>query len=93
MVDEKSIYFGVALSRRQAQCLYYLLRGKSAAAIAGILGLSPRTVEYYIAEIKNKMACKNKSEVIEKSIERGYINIIPPGVISKANPALASIHH
>lgn len=91
MVDNKNIYPGAALSRRQSQCLYYLLRGKSAAAIAKMLGLSPKTVEYYIEEIKNKMACRSKSEIIEESIERGYADIVPPGILSRANSV--SVHH
>ena len=77
MANKPNTYPGIRLSKRQSQCLYYVLRGKSAAAIAKILGLSPKTVEYYIDEIKNKMRCQNKSELIEKSIEKGYIEVNP----------------
>ena len=77
MSEKLTSYPGIRLSKRQSQCLYHVLRGKSAVAIAKILGLSPKTVEYYIDEIKNKMRCQNKSELIEKSVERGYINVNP----------------
>lgn len=77
MADKKFEHFGVVLSKRQSECLYYLLRGKSAVSIAKLLGLSPKTVEYYIDEIKNKMVCNNKAEVIEKAIEMGYIEVNP----------------
>lgn len=77
MFEQKTKYPGVALSKRQSQCLYHLLRGKSAASIAKILGLSPKTVEYYIDEIKNKMHCSTKAELIEKSIDKGFIDVNP----------------
>jgi len=77
MSVKKDTYLGAKLSYRQSQCLYHLLRGKSAAVTGKILGLSQKTVEYYIDEIKNKMMCGTKTEIIEKSIERGYFDIIP----------------
>ena len=77
MSEKKTKYPGIALSKRQSECLYHLLRGKSAVKIGKILGLSPKTVEYYIDEIKNKMGCSSKAEVIEKSIEKGYIEVNP----------------
>lgn len=77
MTDKKTKYLDIKLSKRQSECLYYLLRGKSAVAIAKILKLSPKTVEYYIDEIKNKMRCRNKAELIEKAIDNGYIEFNP----------------
>jgi|GEM_PF-4023247 len=35
-------------------------------------------------EIKNKIFCQNKSELIEKSIEKGCIEVIPLGSSLKA---------
>ena len=74
-------YEDVSLSQRQSQCLFYLIRGKSTPMIASILGLSPRTIESYVEEIKNKMGCTKKSELIEKAIEQGCMEIIPRGII------------
>lgn len=76
----ESNYPEINLSERQMQCLYYLLRGKSASATAAILNLSKRTIETYIEEIKNKLGCINKSEIIELAITRGYIDIIPKSI-------------
>ncbi len=42
------------LSKREQECLFYVLREKTAKQIAKILGLSFRTVEFYIENIKNK---------------------------------------
>jgi DNA-binding CsgD family transcriptional regulator len=68
------------LTKRQAHCLFYIIRGHSANAIAKFLNLSKRTVESYIEEIKIKMRCNSRQEIIEKSIAHGYIDIVPIGL-------------
>lgn len=75
-------YGDIALSKRQAQCLFYVLRGKTCKMIAKILQLSPRTVESYLDDIKAKMGCLNKVQLIEKAIDLGFLEIIPPGIIT-----------
>lgn len=75
-------YEGIKLSKRQSQCLFYLLRGKTIKTIANILNLSPRTIETYIDDIKNKMHCRTKEELIEKAIASGFLETIPAGVIT-----------
>jgi DNA-binding CsgD family transcriptional regulator len=65
------------LSPREMECLFYLLRGKSNKQIAVVLDLSPRTVESYIDQVKAKMRCNTRSELIEKAIHEGMLNIIP----------------
>lgn len=69
--------FTSTLSKRESVCLFYLVRGKSAQDIANILHISKRTVEKHIENIKDKLNCKKKSEVIEKAIECGLINLFP----------------
>lgn len=72
-------YGDIKLSTRQAQCLFYVLRGKTSKVIARILQLSNRTVESYIDDIKVKIRCQNKAELIEKSFDLGFLEIIPAG--------------
>lgn len=69
------------LTMRQAECLHYLVRGKSAKEIAVILGLSIRTVEHYIEHLKLKFSCSKKSELVDKCVELGLISIIPDHLI------------
>lgn len=57
---------GVYLSRREKECLQLCVRGKSAKQTARILGLSHRTVEHYIDNIKFKLKVTSKSELIDK---------------------------
>jgi DNA-binding CsgD family transcriptional regulator len=54
----------VPLTRREAQCLTYLSLGKSAKEIARIIDLSPRTVEDYLRNLKNKAGLKRNELLI-----------------------------
>jgi DNA-binding CsgD family transcriptional regulator len=55
------------LSKRQKECLKYLASGMTAKKIARILNLSPRTVEFYIENLKKKFLCSNRTELIAKA--------------------------
>ena len=53
-------------TQRQIECCQLLLNGNTAKQIAGLLGLSSRTVEYYFGNIRTKLQCNNKAELIAK---------------------------
>ena len=61
------------LTRRQLDCLYYLVQGKTAKQIAGLLHLSYRTVEHHISAIKTKYGCGSRSELIETALNIPFI--------------------
>ncbi len=52
------------LSPQEEKCLELFQQGHSAQATAAILGLSQRTVEHYFENIKNKLGCQTKAELI-----------------------------
>lgn len=58
-------YGDLYFTRREAECMLWLLRGKTINGVAVVLKLSPRTVEYYIKNMKNKLGCRTKFELIE----------------------------
>lgn len=62
---------------RETECLFYIIRGKTAKQIAKVLNLSPRTVEFYIERIKLKMDCTTKSQIVAKAISENLVNVIP----------------
>jgi DNA-binding CsgD family transcriptional regulator len=64
-------------SKREKECIFYLLRGKTTKQTSEILNLSKRTVDYYIENIKNKTGCRSKSELLVTAIKSGYMDIIP----------------
>jgi len=57
-------YPGVYFTRREAQCMVMLLDGKTMKEVGGDLSLSSRTVEYYVKNMKMKMDCRTKSELV-----------------------------
>ena len=65
------------LTQREAECLFLLVRGKTAKEIALFLEISTRTIESYIESIKNKMGVSTRSEIIATAIEQGMLEIIP----------------
>ncbi|MDQ2995229.1 MAG: LuxR C-terminal-related transcriptional regulator, partial [Pseudomonadota bacterium] len=63
------------LSDREMQCLQRIVRGLSAKEIGEELELSKRTVESYIDNIKAKLGCINKTELIVRAIKHKYVDI------------------
>ncbi|MBY0500641.1 MAG: helix-turn-helix transcriptional regulator [Alphaproteobacteria bacterium] len=55
----------VALTSREIECLFYLSRGKTKKEIGRLVGLSPRTVESYLNNIKYKTHAFDKSNLID----------------------------
>ncbi|PJD94807.1 MAG: hypothetical protein CK425_10475 [Parachlamydia sp.] len=55
------------LTVREHQCLDLFKEGRSAQATAAILNLSQRTVEHYFDNIKSKLGCQSKRELLEIS--------------------------
>lgn len=56
----------VALSAKELDCAILLLQGKTSKEIAKLLGNSPRTIEVHLNNMKLKLGCCNKSELMSK---------------------------
>ncbi len=56
----------IYLSKRQIECAKLLLQGMKVKQIAAYLNLSPRTIETYLDNIKIKLNCQNRTELIIK---------------------------
>lgn len=52
------------LTKRECECLELILKGYTSKQIAQVLGISYRTVEEYIGNIKQKMGVKTKAELL-----------------------------
>lgn len=65
----------IILTRREAECLYYIMFDKSSKEISRELGLSTRTIETHLMKAKLKLNCCTKKELISKlmSTELGRI--------------------
>lgn len=53
------------LSAREKECVTYFLQGKTAKETASALGLSYRTIEEYFTNIKKKLSCRNKRDLLK----------------------------
>jgi len=89
--DKKTSHYSIGkmkerinLSKRQNECLFFILRGKTTKEIANILNVSIRTIESHLEEIKIKFRCRTKSELIIKAIEEGFMEVIPRSIFSES---------
>lgn len=60
------------VSTRELQCIFYLLNGDTAKKIAENMSITPKTAESYLENIKIKLNCHTKSELIRKIIDYYY---------------------
>lgn len=63
-----------ALSNRERQVLEGLVAGKSNKTIAFDLGISPRTVEIYRANLMTKMEAKSLSDLVRMAMMTGILD-------------------
>lgn len=59
-----------SLSTREKECLELFLKGKTAKETASLLNLSRRTVESYFENIKDKLGCFSKAEILQRFSSR-----------------------
>lgn len=64
------------LTNREKECLEIMLEGKSSKEIAAQLSLSPRTIEFYLENIKDKIGCWNKSELFKKASQLQELGLL-----------------
>ncbi|HEY4143538.1 helix-turn-helix transcriptional regulator [Pinirhizobacter sp.] len=67
----------VDLSPREAEVLFFLIRGKRVKDIAVLLDLSPRTIEQHVATLRHKFSATSQYELIDQAINSGYLDYIP----------------
>ena len=66
------------LTYREAQCMLLFIHGKTVIKAARCLALSPRTVEYYLNNMKAKLKCRTKSELIEQILQTQFLKQAAP---------------
>ncbi len=61
-------YPGIYFTEREAQTMEYLFQGSTTAEVASRLNLSRRTIEFYLKNMKAKLKCRLKTELISKTL-------------------------
>lgn len=73
----KSANFSISdFSKREIECIDSLLNGNTALITANNLNLSDRTVQHYIENIKNKVGCHSKAELLNCLSEMRKIKLL-----------------
>ncbi len=67
------VFPGVYFTQREAHCALLLLNGATVKLIAKHLGLSYRTVEYYMDNIKAKIQRRRKGDVIAAILKSDFL--------------------
>lgn len=65
------------LTEREMDCVFYLMRGNTMKRIAKYMNISPRTVETHLENIKTKLNCNDKADIVEYCLAEGLLNYIP----------------
>ncbi|MBI1198941.1 MAG: LuxR family transcriptional regulator [Phenylobacterium sp.] len=62
------------VTERQLECLAWVQEGKSASDIAGILGLSDRTVEGHLLKLCGHLGVKTRIQAVLKARDLGLLS-------------------
>ena len=63
----------VTLSKREKEVLQWAAEGKTSWATSVILGLSERTIDFYIGNAVSKLGAATKTQAVSKAIAEGHI--------------------
>lgn len=66
---------GIGLSLREREAMTWTAAGKSSWEIAVIMGVSERTVNFFIARAQRKLNATNRTQAVVNAIRAGEINI------------------
>lgn len=69
-IMKEDIEASTYLTQREQEIVYQLVRGKTAKGIAITLGISYRTVEHHLENIKHKTGCLSKAELIDQYFDQ-----------------------
>lgn len=72
--DLRAYYLGepfgdLYLTKREAECVFWLVQTHTIAQAAAKMCLSPRTIEFYIKNLKKKLKCKNKKILLDTLLQ------------------------
>lgn len=66
-------YPTVYFTRREAECIFWVVQGSTISHAALKMGLSARTVEFYVKNMKLKLQCTSKKELVDKVLQSSLL--------------------
>ena len=73
---EEAFPAGLKLSHRQKEALYWIARGKTDWEIGTLLGISPRTVNRHVEDLKTKLNARSRAEALSYAIALNLVDRI-----------------
>lgn len=66
----------VYLTQREAECVYWIINGLTNQQTADQMELSPRTIEYYLRNVRCKLNCYSKAHLIKLLQQATFLPMI-----------------
>jgi LuxR family transcriptional regulator, quorum-sensing system regulator SolR len=74
---------GEALTSRELEILDWCKKGKTRPDIARILAISPKTVEFHLSNVMNKLGASNQLAAVVIALQRGLLELSADGTHAK----------
>jgi DNA-binding CsgD family transcriptional regulator len=69
-------YPNTYFTKREAECAFWLVNHLTIVETAYQMSLSPRTVEYYVKHMKEKLQCGSKKVLLQKILETDLMALL-----------------
>jgi len=73
----------LALSRSEAEVLFYMLHRRTIAEISRALNLSDSSIEQQLEQLKKKFGAASQADLIDKALRLGYSSSIPDSLFDR----------
>ncbi|MGF1827582.1 helix-turn-helix transcriptional regulator [Photobacterium angustum] len=65
------------LTKMETHCLYWVIKGSKRGEVARKLNISPKTYDFHINNIKNKLEISSISQLVSECYRRGWHKLYP----------------
>ncbi len=72
----KGSYSNVYLTSKEAQCIYWLVQGKTAEETALIENIHVKTVQTHLENIRRKLGCFKQTQLVKIILESGIFSVM-----------------
>lgn len=83
----------IYLTQREAECSVLVLAGCTNKIIAAHMESSPRTVEFYLKNIRTKLACYSKAHLTRRLHELDFLSLITQDQAEIFSPKTGRLKH
>jgi DNA-binding CsgD family transcriptional regulator len=69
-------YPNIYFTHQEATCMLYMMQGLNYKQIAQVISLSPRTIGFYCMNMRGKLRCKTKGELVKLIKQTSFMSFI-----------------